>query len=205
LCPCFSALLPAQLALLSAQVKPVSKSTSGGCQTLNVETYGGGLWYTWFDRDLGLAGRVLVREAAGSSSSNGSDGKLQHRLVKIDKPVLRIPMLAIHLQRNLCVTGSSWGGFEGLRLWSRDTGQLHSMHWATCTSTCTTPHALRHMHYATCTTPHALRHMHMHCATLFPPALVVARSCVADAVPPCALTAAAAAAAAAQAAAYGSV
>jgi aspartyl aminopeptidase len=81
----------------------VSKSTSAGCQTLNIETYGGGLWHTWFDRDLGLAGRVLVREqaAAGASSSSGSSGKLQHRLVKIDKPVLRIPMLAIHLNRNL--------------------------------------------------------------------------------------------------------
>lgn len=89
-------------------MKPVSKSSSGGCQTLNVETYGGGLWYTWFDRDLGLAGRVLVRQTAaaaegadGGSGSNGSGGKLQHRLIKIDRPVLRIPMLAIHLQRNL--------------------------------------------------------------------------------------------------------
>jgi aspartyl aminopeptidase len=93
------------------QVKPISKSSSGGCQTINVETYGGGLWYTWFDRDLGLAGRVLVREGAAAAADGGSNdgsnggssggGKLQHRLVKIDKPVLRIPMLAIHLQRNL--------------------------------------------------------------------------------------------------------
>jgi aspartyl aminopeptidase len=73
------------------QVKPVSKTSSGGCQTVNVETYGGGLWYTWFDRDLGLAGRVLVQDGS----------KLQHKLVKVDKPVLRIPMLAIHLQRSL--------------------------------------------------------------------------------------------------------
>lgn len=80
----------------------MSKSSSAGCQTINVETYGGGLWYTWFDRDLGLAGRVLVREAAAAEGSNGG-GKLQHRLVKIDKPVLRIPMLAIHLQRNMWV------------------------------------------------------------------------------------------------------
>ena len=89
------------LALPPPQVKPVSKSSSGGCQTLNIETYGGGLWYTWFDRDLGLAGRVLVREQAAGDSSSSSSGKLQHRLVKINRPVLRIPMLAIHLQRNL--------------------------------------------------------------------------------------------------------
>lgn len=98
------------------KVKPVSRSSSGGCQTVNVETYGGGLWYTWFDRDLGLAGRVLVRDssssgssasgpaAAGSSGSSAS-GRLLHRLVKVDKPVLRIPMLAIHLQRNLYQEG----------------------------------------------------------------------------------------------------
>jgi aspartyl aminopeptidase len=36
-------------------------------------------------------GCVLVREGS----------KLQHKLVKVDKPVLHIPMLAIHLQRNL--------------------------------------------------------------------------------------------------------
>lgn len=60
---------------------------------VRVQNYGGGLWYTWFDRDLGVAGRVLVRREGGA--------KMSHELVKIARPVMRIPSLAIHLDRSL--------------------------------------------------------------------------------------------------------
>lgn len=70
------------------KVKPRSKRSSSGCTQIAVECYGGGLWHTWFDRDLGISGRVLVR--------NGD--KIEQKLVKIDRPILRIPNLAIHLQ-----------------------------------------------------------------------------------------------------------
>ncbi|CAI5742677.1 unnamed protein product [Hyaloperonospora brassicae] len=72
------------------KVKPVSTIESQGWLQLGVETYGGGLFHTWFDRDLGLAGRVIVR---------AGDARFQSKLVLLDRPILRIPTLAIHLDR----------------------------------------------------------------------------------------------------------
>ncbi|XP_074290089.1 putative aspartyl aminopeptidase isoform X2 [Silene latifolia] len=74
------------------KLKPISASSKAGYQMVNVQTYGGGLWHTWFDRDLSVAGRVILRSV---------DGSFSHRLVKVTRPLLRVPTLAIHLDRTI--------------------------------------------------------------------------------------------------------
>jgi aspartyl aminopeptidase len=76
------------------KVKPYSKRSANGCIMLAVECYGGGLWHTWLDRDLGVSGRVLVRDR---SSPDGKE-MIKQRFVKIDKPVARVSSLCIHLK-----------------------------------------------------------------------------------------------------------
>ena len=72
------------------KVKPVSKKTgAGNVVQLGVECYGGGLWHTWFDRDLGVSGRVLVRK---------DDNKIEQQFVNIQTPIARVSTLCIHLQ-----------------------------------------------------------------------------------------------------------
>ncbi len=65
--------------------------TEGGLVSLNVEKYGGGIMYTWFDRPLSISGRVLV----------GKKGEYSFREYAIDfkRPVATIPHLAIHFNR----------------------------------------------------------------------------------------------------------
>jgi aspartyl aminopeptidase len=80
------------------KVKPRSKTAAGGadkagCVQLGVECYGGGLWHTWFDRDLSLSGKVLVR-----NSTDTNNGKIETRLVNLKDPVARVSTLCIHLQ-----------------------------------------------------------------------------------------------------------
>lgn len=72
------------------KLKPLSDRSAWGYKQVGVETYGGGLWHTWFDRDLGVAGRAFVRT---------SPTTIESQIVRIDEPILRVPTVATHLER----------------------------------------------------------------------------------------------------------
>ena len=76
------------------RIKPHPEMLSGDrLVRLNTEVYGGPILYTWFDRPLSLAGRVILR---GESAL-----KPVTRLLKIDESILMIPHLAIHFNRSV--------------------------------------------------------------------------------------------------------
>lgn len=73
------------------RIKPHCEMKSGGALKLNTEVYGGPILYTWFDRPLSIAGRVILR----------SDDIMHPTqvAVMIKRPLLTIPHLAIHFNR----------------------------------------------------------------------------------------------------------
>ncbi|MXW75631.1 MAG: M18 family aminopeptidase [Acidimicrobiaceae bacterium] len=77
------------------RIKPQPDAHTGSWRQLGVEVYGSALVNSWLDRDLGLAGRVVIRD--GDSAVT--------RLVHDNRPLLRIPQLAIHLDSEIRKSG----------------------------------------------------------------------------------------------------
>lgn len=77
------------------RLKPRPEIRAHGYTQLGVEVYGSALLASWTDRDLGLAGRVVVDQ----------DGTPVTRLLRADRPVGRIPQIAIHLDREVNTKG----------------------------------------------------------------------------------------------------
>ncbi len=74
------------------RLKPNPETQVCGAYTmLNTEPYGGGIYHTWMDRPLSVAGRVIIQGAGG----------LETRLVNVDRDLLVIPSLAIHMKRDV--------------------------------------------------------------------------------------------------------
>jgi aspartyl aminopeptidase len=73
------------------RLKPKAAHCSEGLARLGVEVYGGPILATFTDRDLSLAGRVSVRTADGIAT----------RLLHLEDPLVRLPNLAIHMNRNV--------------------------------------------------------------------------------------------------------
>jgi aminopeptidase I len=82
-----AAILAGHVDALTAKLKPVSQvPNKAGYIQLGVAPYAGAPNNTWWDRDLGIGGRVLVKEG----------NKIVSKLVKLDWPIARIPTLAPH-------------------------------------------------------------------------------------------------------------
>jgi len=77
------------------RLKPRAAQTNDGVMRLGVEVYGGPILATFADRDLSLAGRVNVRSAGGFAT----------RLMRFAEPMVRLPNLAIHMNREVNENG----------------------------------------------------------------------------------------------------
>ncbi|HSI24280.1 MAG TPA: M18 family aminopeptidase, partial [Methylotenera sp.] len=73
------------------RLKPNAAESSEGLIRIGVEVYGGPILATFTDRDLSIAGRVMVRSANGTET----------HLVKFDDALMRLPNLAIHMNREV--------------------------------------------------------------------------------------------------------
>jgi len=73
------------------RLKPKAALAGDGVARLGVEVYGGPILATFTDRDLSLAGRVVLRTATNQET----------RLLRFEQPLVRLPNLAIHMNRDV--------------------------------------------------------------------------------------------------------
>ncbi len=72
------------------RVKQHPDRAVAGWSVVALQPYGGAWLNSWLDRDLGISGRLSMRAPDVATG-------IEHRLVRIDTPLLRVPQLAIHL------------------------------------------------------------------------------------------------------------
>ena len=110
------------------RVKPSPDGSAVGWKQLAVEVYGGILNNTWLDRDLGVAGRLTT--ASGD-----------HVLVDVDRPIARVPQLAVHLDRGVNSEGLKLDTQQHLHpVWGTGAGTRGEFaEWIADRADCTTP------------------------------------------------------------------
>ncbi|QOJ20102.1 MAG: M18 family aminopeptidase [Gammaproteobacteria bacterium] len=74
------------------RIRPNGATVNDGLARLGVEIYGGPILATFTDRDLSLAGRISFLD---------DNKQLMHKPVRFDQPLLRLPNLAIHMNRGV--------------------------------------------------------------------------------------------------------
>ena len=72
------------------KLKENAATATGPYAKLNAETYGGGIWYSFFDRPLKIAGRVVVKDGDTLKSEN-----------VVSEYTVTIPSLAVHMNRGV--------------------------------------------------------------------------------------------------------
>jgi len=99
------------------RVKPHADLGAAGWRQVGVDVYGGALLNSWLDRDLGVAGRIALAPGTvptapaaggGNSHRDAGEGSLRDAGVvdvRVDRPLFRLPQLAIHLDRDVNTTG----------------------------------------------------------------------------------------------------
>jgi aspartyl aminopeptidase len=100
------------------RLKPKAAFVSEGTAQLGVEVYGGPILATFTDRDLSLAGRVIARQS----------NRLHTHLVRLHDPMVRLPNLAIHMNREVNEKGLVLNKQTGLPLifgFAADSGEAH--------------------------------------------------------------------------------
>lgn len=103
----------------SLRIKPKAAHSNQGISQLGVEVYGGPILATFTDRDLSLAGKVIVKSPTGHES----------RLVNLTDALVRLPNLAIHMNREVNDKGLVLNKQTGLPLimgFSANTSEAHA-------------------------------------------------------------------------------
>jgi len=87
-------ILSAHLDSPCLRITPKPDRQGQGCASLAVDIYGAPILATWADRDLGFSGRVTLRSESGPL-------EFETVLLRVDRPICRIPTVAIHLNRKV--------------------------------------------------------------------------------------------------------